>query len=1018
MKRILFLLAFAIGFVSADAQTWQKVAGRWQYQFFRSDSTFTPPQDTLAIAPVGSYAQVNGNLFYKNPTWRKYSRQISDSSFIVGRDTITIKGTGGGATNYYSITDFGAVGDGVTDNTNAINNTINAAAATKGIVFIPPGVWAVRASYRDTAVVYKPQGIKLRSNVTIKGAGIGRSVIKLADVQPDITMSTPSLGVFVTNGLFFDVIKGDTVSNVVLNDFSVDCNYDHQVNYNINPYGNPELHEIPFIQSDGIRFRGGTNNRISNVRVDSCAGFGINIDSCTNSLVEKCILTTCINGGVLGYKADGSVIQNNLVTNTHCDNIRILVSKNISILNNECSWSKFNPAPGLNNFAGIYVQSFLGYQITGINISGNNCHDNSSFGIDIWNGFDTSTITQAGVSALINNNTVMYNANGGMEIAMRNVSITGNAIYNNGANSSNTQDPQFYRPYGINLNKAFTPESDNILISNNTFIDTRGYQAYAVGNGGSGLSTSLTFSNNTCVGGTGMLQPGVIASVPPFSTVIGNTYKANSELETISYLNGILKVNSTTGAEGITISGVNPALRLGDVGGSEKHAIANVTIAGSYFTGTTDNDLVVYGTPASKIVMGFGNTSNSTMSIRDGMVGIGTINPFNLSGAFGGSNQRTKLWLKSDDNNTYSSLVISGGSGGGAATIYTNQAGASLAALGVTDGSELILANWQTGQNTTFYTRPGSDLAKAFGYYANGNISTPLVTRGASITDSSVYINPATGDWEYRRVGNIATASQSATGSYTHDWNQQPLKIDSISFLNLNGTDVVSGRRQNVNISQQANTFTLPYQTQVSVRTSDNLTDSIVNRFRIFSQITEMSTKYSDNNGSSAISTYKNATSLLPEAAIGASDGTFPSNRNSYINANPTRISIVAQDSITIKGIESAASADTVVGLIRTTNNEFKAQRVPMIKVLKGTTNWTPGTVAAGSSASTNITVTGAALGDPVSISKASGAYSNGEIYDAWVSAANTVTIRVHNVSTGSASYGTAADYNVIVHKY
>jgi hypothetical protein len=85
--------------------------------------------------------------------------------------------------------------------------------------------------------------------------------------------------------------------------------------------------------------------------------------------------------------------------------------------------------------------------------------------------------------------------------------------------------------------------------------------------------------------------------------------------------------------------------------------------------------------------------------------------------------------------------------------------------------------------------------------------------------------------------------------------------------------------------------------------------------------------------------------------------------------------------------------------------------------LLKGTTNWTPGIVGAGSSTSTTISVTGAAVGDPVTVSKLAG-YSNGEIYDAFVSATNTVTLRVHNVSTGSANYNSAADYNVIVLKY
>jgi hypothetical protein len=65
MKRIAFLLAFFCT-LAAHAQTWQKVNGRWQYQFLKSDSTFTPPQDTLLIAPIGSIAVKNDVVYFKN----------------------------------------------------------------------------------------------------------------------------------------------------------------------------------------------------------------------------------------------------------------------------------------------------------------------------------------------------------------------------------------------------------------------------------------------------------------------------------------------------------------------------------------------------------------------------------------------------------------------------------------------------------------------------------------------------------------------------------------------------------------------------------------------------------------------------------------------------------------------------------------------------------------------------------------------------------------------------------------
>jgi hypothetical protein len=96
----------------------------------------------------------------------------------------------------------------------------------------------------------------------------------------------------------------------------------------------------------------------------------------------------------------------------------------------------------------------------------------------------------------------------------------------------------------------------------------------------------------------------------------------------------------------------------------------------------------------------------------------------------------------------------------------------------------------------------------------------------------------------------------------------------------------------------------------------------------------------------------------------------------------------------------------------------YKPTNIASALVLKGTLNWTPGSVGAGSSTSTTVSITGAVGGDGVVVTKVSGGYSNGEIYDAWVSAPGVVTVRVHNVSSGGATYGTATDYNVIVIKY
>ena len=96
------------------------------------------------------------------------------------------------------------------------------------------------------------------------------------------------------------------------------------------------------------------------------------------------------------------------------------------------------------------------------------------------------------------------------------------------------------------------------------------------------------------------------------------------------------------------------------------------------------------------------------------------------------------------------------------------------------------------------------------------------------------------------------------------------------------------------------------------------------------------------------------------------------------------------------------------------TNSGWKAEKNTQ---LRGTVTWDPPSIGANSSTTTTVTVTGASLGDPVTISKTSGSYSNGEIYYAYVSAPGTVTLQLHNGSGGSFNI-TSADFNIIVLKF
>lgn len=71
----------------------------------------------------------------------------------------------------FNVVTYGAVGDGVTDNTSALQTAQNACAVAGGILYFPPGV-------------YLTQGLIVDSLVNILGAGYEASIIKLKNNTP------------------------------------------------------------------------------------------------------------------------------------------------------------------------------------------------------------------------------------------------------------------------------------------------------------------------------------------------------------------------------------------------------------------------------------------------------------------------------------------------------------------------------------------------------------------------------------------------------------------------------------------------------------------------------------------------------------------------------------------------------------------------------------------------------------------------------------------------------------------
>jgi hypothetical protein len=85
----------------------------------------------------------------------------------------------------YNVKDHGATGNGSTDDTTAIQNTINlASAAGGGTVFLPPGTYVVTPS--------SGAALTVPSNVTVRGASRKASILKKSANGILIAMSGPS----------------------------------------------------------------------------------------------------------------------------------------------------------------------------------------------------------------------------------------------------------------------------------------------------------------------------------------------------------------------------------------------------------------------------------------------------------------------------------------------------------------------------------------------------------------------------------------------------------------------------------------------------------------------------------------------------------------------------------------------------------------------------------------------------------------------------------------------------------
>lgn len=332
----------------------------------------------------------------------------------------------------FNVLDYGAVGNGIVNDRDAIQAALDAAyEAGGGIVYIPAGVYAIDGGGATRTYA----GLQVRDNVTIAGDGMGQTVIKAMDGN--------SVGF---TGLIRTPVGEDT-RNVTIRDLTLDGNRD-------NTTGKVDGF---FCGTEPGSLEQCSDITLLRVEAMNCSGYGIDPHEQTIRMwIEDCVSHgNGLDGFTLDFLID-STIRNNVAYDNDRHGFNVVTQTQNTVLEGNIAYD--------NGSAGIIVQRGS-FDVP-------SPHDIKIIGGEVYGNLDGILLKMSN-DIEITGVHVYENDREGIKIyGSRDVTITDSTIENNSQSKPNGYAEIYLNPYVDSLTNS-TFQVTDVTITGNTIGSTQ-----------------------------------------------------------------------------------------------------------------------------------------------------------------------------------------------------------------------------------------------------------------------------------------------------------------------------------------------------------------------------------------------------------------------------------------------------------------------------------------------------------------------------------------------------------------